>query len=206
MTIITKIKGFFGQKRLKELLILLLGVALGATSFKVYDNYTNKSFLTQFIDNQAKLYAKDLDLSSKMKDFESINSEFAKIFEDSDKFEAEFQKHFENQRKIMDKMIRESHKNIEKTGYNSSVSRSVNEKSVSYILDFTGYDASDIDVEIKDDMLTFRALKEGEQKNQYFGSKFAYSYSTPKYEKKPKITRNKNNIIVEFDIIDKKTN
>jgi HSP20 family molecular chaperone IbpA len=70
-----------------------------------------------------------------------------------------------------------------------------------YELNFSGFKQEDVRVDVKDNILTFKAENKKDSGNDYFSSNFYYSFSVPEYDvsKEPEIIRDDSKITVKFN-------
>lgn len=192
-----------GKKSIFLPLILILGFVFGFLCHKFLNEKVIFSAPTASLkfnyDRQDPFFRSDSGVfdafSAHSDNFESFFDEFSKIEEEFDKFLA-------TQRNLFRKIASRHNSNLKiNPGGKSEITKIDNDNSVTYQLNFDGFNQNEIDIEIQKNKLTIKADKKDKKDNSYSSSSFLYSfYIDEKFDhKKPEIVRNKNNITIKFN-------
>lgn len=180
-------RSFFSSKIFIAIVFLLLGICGTTLAQNIIKNRANSGLAQQ--EFSVFSYDPFFDNSS--------------IFAQMENMQRKMDNAFKAHRQSMELVFKQAGKNG--SGINKASVFQRNEKdSYLYELDFSGFKKEDVVVNIKDNILTFKAenKKENGDKNynSYSSSSFYYSFSIPKYDtkKEPQITREDGKIIVKF--------
>ncbi len=129
-------------------------------------------------------------------DFENLNKSFAAHFEEMEKL-------MEKQRQQHRKLMQEAFKNADsKNSLASATSVKSNEddENFYYELQFSGVKKEEINVALKDNILTFAATQKNEKDKKFVGTNFYYSFTVADFDKsaEPDVRRLDDRIIVKL--------
>jgi len=128
-----------------------------------------------------------------------------------DQMQKRMDKMFDDNRKYLNQVLAETkkqNKELAKSGKNKSgqnwskVTMKQDDTSSIYELSFSGFNKNNIEVSVKNNILTFTAKQEEKDKNKkqesYFDNSFYYSFAIPDFQGNPEIVREDGKVTVKL--------
>ncbi len=192
-----------GRKAIILPIILVFGFIFGFFCHKLLNDKVIFDAPTASLkinyNRQNPLFRSDLDF---LDEFYAHSDNFESFFDEFSKVEEEFDKFLATQRSFFRKIASQHNSNLKiNSGDKSEITKIDKDNSVTYQLNFDGFNQDEINIEIQKNKLTIKADKKDKKDNSYSSSSFLYSfYIDEKFDhKNPEIVRNKNNITIKFN-------